>query len=82
MKKFILVIALMTSFITIAQKKNGTVYIEHPAIDVVNSFTQAFVKGDTVKLASLLTDDFKNSYCLFKTILSISFKILSIALRE
>lgn len=60
MKKIILVIALMTSFITIAQKKNGTVYIEHPAIDVVNSFTQAFVEGDTVKLASLLTDDFKN----------------------
>lgn len=60
MKKTILVLALMTTFITIAQKKNGTVYNEHPAIDVVASFTQAFVEGDTVKLASFLTDDFKN----------------------
>lgn len=59
MKKTIFTLFMMTSLITIAQKKNGTVYIEHPAIDVVTSFTQAFVKGDTTKLGSLLTDDFK-----------------------
>lgn len=59
MKKIIIVLALMISFITIAQKKNGTVYIEHPTIDVVASFTTALVTGDTTKLASLLTEDFK-----------------------
>ncbi|GAA4304440.1 hypothetical protein GCM10023163_28620 [Aestuariibaculum suncheonense] len=40
-------------------KKNGTIYIEHPAIKVVEDMTQAFVKGDTVKVASYLADDFK-----------------------
>ncbi len=51
---------IMTStIIAFAQKKNGTVYLEHPAIDVVATFTKAFVSGDTTKIASLLTDDFK-----------------------
>lgn len=59
MKKTILMLAMMTSLITFAQKKNGTVYSEHPAIVVVSTFTEAFVQGDTTKIASLLTDDFK-----------------------
>lgn len=50
----------MTTFIAFSQKKNGTVYLEHPAIDVVATFTEAFVSGDTTKIASLLTDDFKS----------------------
>jgi len=59
MKNTLLLFVLMTSLITFSQKKNGTIYIEHPAIDVVTNFTQAFIKGDTTTLASLLTDDFK-----------------------
>jgi ketosteroid isomerase-like protein len=43
-----------------AQKKtNGTVYIEHPAINVVNDFLKALEAGDKAKMASYLTDDFK-----------------------
>jgi ketosteroid isomerase-like protein len=43
-----------------AQKKsNGTVYIDHPAITVVQNMTKAFVAGDSTKVASYLTDDFK-----------------------
>ena len=46
--------------ITYAQKKtNGTIYVEHPAITIVESMTQAFVSGDTDKVASYLADDFK-----------------------
>ncbi|TLP80244.1 nuclear transport factor 2 family protein [Maribacter sp. ACAM166] len=59
MKKTILMLVMMTSLITFAQKKNGTVYMEHPAIDVAANFTTALVSGDTTKLASLLSDDFK-----------------------
>jgi len=59
MKNTLLLFVLMTSLITFSQKKNGTIYIEHPAIDVVADFTEAFVKGDTTRLANLLTDDFK-----------------------
>ncbi|MFD1614786.1 nuclear transport factor 2 family protein [Gelatiniphilus marinus] len=59
MKKIILMLVLMGSTIAFAQKKNGTVYIEHPAIDVVETYTKAFVSGDTTKIASLLTNDFK-----------------------
>lgn len=42
-----------------AQKKNGTIYNEHPAITVVEAMQQAFIKGDTVALASYLADDFR-----------------------
>ncbi|WP_339706067.1 nuclear transport factor 2 family protein [uncultured Kriegella sp.] len=60
MKKIILLLVMMTTLIAFSQKKNGTVYLEHPAIDVVATFTEAFVSGDTTKIASLLTDDFKS----------------------
>ena len=47
--------------ITNAQKKsNGTIYIKHPAIDVVEAMTKAFTAGDANKVASYLTNDFKS----------------------
>jgi hypothetical protein len=43
-----------------AQKNaNGVIYDKHPAIDVVEKFMQAFVKGDAATMTSLTTDDFK-----------------------
>lgn len=60
MKKTLLVGMMLCMFITYAQKeKNGNIYMEHPAIEVVQEFTEAAVKGDTTKMASYLTDDFK-----------------------
>lgn len=41
------------------KEKNGTIYNEHPAIQVVEEMQQAFVKGDTAKVASYLADDFR-----------------------
>jgi len=38
---------------------NGVIYDKHPAIDVVEKFMQAFVKGDAATMTSLTTDDFK-----------------------
>lgn len=53
-------LALLGTMTALAQKKpNGTVYIEHPAINVVNEFEKASVSGDSVKLAGYLTEDFK-----------------------
>lgn len=59
MKKTIIVVLMLCTFITYAQKNNGTIYIEHPAIDAVQEFVKASVAGDRTKLASYLTDDFK-----------------------
>lgn len=62
MKKKVLFLVLAISGITtaFAQKKtNGTVFIEHPAINVVNELIKATVAGDSSKIASYLTDDFK-----------------------
>jgi hypothetical protein len=43
-----------------AQKNpNGVIYDKHPAIDLVEKFMQAFVKGDAATMTSLTTDDFK-----------------------
>jgi ketosteroid isomerase-like protein len=60
MKTTIISVMMLIAFISTAQKKNGTVYIEHPAIDVVNEFTKAAVAGDKAKMGSFLTDDFKS----------------------
>lgn len=59
MKRIARVVMMLCTFINYAQKKNGTVYIEHPAIDVVEDFVKASVAGDRAKMASYLTDDFK-----------------------
>ncbi|TYC08490.1 nuclear transport factor 2 family protein [Bizionia gelidisalsuginis] len=59
MKKVVIVVMMLCTFISYAQKKNGTVYIEHPAIDVVHEFVKASLAGDKSKMASYLTDDFK-----------------------
>tara|TARA_R110000868_G_scaffold194336_7_gene439746 strand:+ start:2495 stop:3442 length:948 start_codon:yes stop_codon:yes gene_type:complete len=63
MKKLnlLLVLALASILTTFGQKKtNGTIYIEHPAITVVENMTKAFVSGDSDKVASYLADDFKS----------------------
>jgi len=59
MKTKILSVMMLIAFISTAQKKNGTVYIEHPAIDVVQQFVDAGVAGDKSKMATYLTDDFR-----------------------
>ncbi|PKQ44271.1 nuclear transport factor 2 family protein [Confluentibacter flavum] len=63
MKKqtLLLVLALICIFTTFGQKKtNGTIYNDHPVITVVEDMTKAFVSGDSDKVASYLTDDFKS----------------------
>lgn len=50
---------MLCTFINYAQQKNGTVFIEHQAIDVVEAFVKASVSGDKTKMASYLTQDFK-----------------------
>ena len=60
MKKHIIIYVMLLSSIMYSQtKKNGTIYLEHPAIGVVENMQQAFIKGDTITLANLLADDFK-----------------------
>lgn len=61
MKNCILTALLVVTCVTYAQKKtNGTIYLEHPAIKTVEAMTQAFVGGDSDKVASYLADDFKS----------------------
>lgn len=56
----LLTVALLSLSTLYGQKKtNGYVYIEHPAIQVVDAFVKASVAGDTTKMASYLTQDFK-----------------------
>ena len=60
MKKILLVLSVLFSFSVFAQKQtNGKIYIEHPAIDVVNQFNEAYISGDLDKLKELVTDDVK-----------------------
>ena len=63
MKKTVQIVVLLLTCITYSQKKtNGTVYIDHPAIKIVEDMTKAFVSGDSAKVASYLADDFKAYY--------------------
>jgi len=60
MKNIIYLISFLFVFSLTAQKnKNGTIYDKHPAIDLVNSFNNAFVSGDIDKAASYLADNFR-----------------------
>ena len=60
MKNLIIIACLALCMSLNAQKKkNGTVYIEHPGIDLVEDFNEAWVSGDIEKMASYLADDFK-----------------------
>lgn len=60
MKKLILVALLFTMVISYSQKKsNGTVFINHPAIDVVDNYTKTMNSGDLNKLDAFFADDFR-----------------------
>ena len=70
MKTKLTLAALTLCLVLSAQKKkNGTIYIEHPAMEAVEEFNTAFVAGDLEKIKSLVSDDFKwrNSTCLLYT---------------
>ena len=60
MKNFLFALAMLIAVTSYAQsKKNGTIYIEHPAIDAVENMVKAYVEGDAEKAGSYLSDDFK-----------------------
>lgn len=46
--------------VTAQKKKNGTIYIEHPAIETVNAMFTAYVEGDAATVSSHLAEDFKS----------------------
>ena len=61
MKNFVVFAMAISTLIGYSQKKkNGTIYIEHPAINVVESMNKAFVEGDSTKVSTFLADDFKS----------------------
>ena len=61
MKKTVMILLMIFTIIGTAQKKkNGTIYMEHPAIKLVEEMQQAFVEGDKDKVASYIADDFKS----------------------
>ncbi len=61
MKKITFILIALITFSVSAQKKkkNGTVYVDHPAIEMVESFQNAWVSGDLDKAKSYLEEDFR-----------------------
>ena len=60
MKKHIIYLFVLCFSLSFSQKKNnGKLYIEHPAMDVVDQFNKAFVSGDLEIMKSLVSDDFR-----------------------
>ena len=60
MKKILLLGMMVFTIIAFSQKKkNGTVYIDHPAIDAVEAMNKAWVEGDAEKMQSYMADDYK-----------------------
>jgi ketosteroid isomerase-like protein len=57
MRKYLLILLLgLTSLMLSAQKENGTVYIEHEAINKTKAMWTAFVKGDKETFVSFFAD--------------------------
>ena len=67
MKKLFLF--LFVSSIITAQKKvkNGTIYIDHPGIELINEFNEAFVNADTITLDRILDEKVKIKSNLLST---------------
>ena len=60
MKKIVFMLVVLITFSVSAQKKkNGTVYVDHPAIDMIESFQNAWTSGDIEKAGSFLHENFK-----------------------
>ena len=60
MKKHIIYLFVLCFSFSFSQKKNnGKLYIEHPAMDVVDQFNKAFVSGDLETMKLLVSDDFR-----------------------
>lgn len=60
MKKHIIYLFVLCFSFSFSQKKNnGKLYIEHPAMDVVEQFNKAFVSGNLETMKSLVSDDFR-----------------------
>jgi len=59
MRKSVIIFMMMFTVIMYSQKKkNGTVYIDHPAITVVEAMQQAMITSDADKVGSYLADNF------------------------
>jgi len=57
MKKLVILFVLFSlGLVTNAQEKNGTVFIEHPALEKVDQLWRAFEQGDQRTFAGLLAD--------------------------
>lgn len=60
MRKILVFSLIAFTMVSYSQKKkNGTVYIDHPAIDVVEDMIKAFADGDAEKVGSFLAEDYK-----------------------
>ena len=60
MKKILLVFTMIFSVAVFSQNEaNGKLYIEHPAIEIVNQFNEAYTSGDLDKLKELVTENFQ-----------------------
>jgi ketosteroid isomerase-like protein len=60
MKKLLLVFTMLFSVAVFSQKEsNGKLYIEHPSIEIVNQFNEAYTSGDLDKLKELVTENFQ-----------------------
>jgi hypothetical protein len=57
MKKILLlIISIFAGLLSYAQEKNGTVYIQHPAIEKTKKLWSAFEKGDKAAVGAFLAD--------------------------
>ena len=57
MKKILILFTILTTSVVLSQKEaNGKIYIEHPAIEIVDQFTKAYVAGDLEKIKELVAD--------------------------
>ena len=59
MKKLLLTFLLLPMILLGQKNNNGKVYDKHPAINIVEQFTEAWISGDAVTLKNLTGEGFK-----------------------
>ena len=58
-KVFCLFLFITTSIVAQKKEKNGTIYKDHPGIDLILQFNEAFISADTITLDKILADKVK-----------------------
>ena len=57
--KTLLLVLMVSVSLNAQKKKNGNIFVKHPAIDVIENLYSAMNSNDSIALSKIIADNFK-----------------------